>query len=222
MAQNNAMVRKGKCLNIGNCNKANSKEIVDVNIGEDFVCPDCGGDLVEVKPTTSSLGLIIGGIVLALAIVGASVYFFVIKGDDPAAFDGGEVVVVDSVDVDTDTETEAEDTTTLDQETPEEVIEEVEPVKRPVEIEKPAPTGGVVTKDLGYAVWIGKMKNGKPHDVQGTLKFKTNHIIDTRDDKGRTAGPGDQVIGTFEDGHLTNGKWYKADGNVESIILGGI
>ncbi|GAE82796.1 hypothetical protein [Bacteroides reticulotermitis] len=65
MAQNNAMVRKGKCLNIGNCNKANSKEIVDVNIGEDFVCPDCGGDLVEVKAVKSSLGLIIGGIVLA-------------------------------------------------------------------------------------------------------------------------------------------------------------
>lgn len=83
-------------------------------------------------------------------------------------------------------------------------------------------SGGVVTKDLGYAVWTGKMKNGKPHDVQGTLKFKTSHAIDSRDDKKRMAGPGDKVIGTFEDGHLTQGKWYKSDGNVESIILGGL
>lgn len=84
------------------------------------------------------------------------------------------------------------------------------------------PPGGTVTKDLGYAVWTGKMKNGKFHDVQGTLKFKTSHVIDARDEKGRVAGPGDVVIGTFEDGRLTNGKWYKKDGNIESLILGGI
>lgn len=84
------------------------------------------------------------------------------------------------------------------------------------------PPGSTVTKDLGYAVWTGKMKNGKFHDVQGTLKFKTSHVIDARDEKGRMAGPGDVVIGTFEDGRLTNGKWYKKDGNIESLILGGI
>lgn len=78
------------------------------------------------------------------------------------------------------------------------------------------------TKDLGYAIWTGKMKNGKPHDTQGTLKFKTSHVIDSRDEKGRVAGPGDTVIGTFENGHLTQGKWYKKDGNVESVILGGV
>lgn len=83
-------------------------------------------------------------------------------------------------------------------------------------------TTGVVTKDLGYAIWTGKMKNGKPHDVQGTLKFTAKHVIDSRDDSKRTASPGEKVIGTFEDGHLTQGKWYKLDGNVESIILGGL
>ena len=34
------------------------------------------------------------------------------------------------------------------------------------------------------------------------------------------AEPGDKVIGTFENGHLTQGKWYKSDGNVESLIIG--
>lgn len=215
MAQNNAMLKKGRCLNFGNCNKANTKEIVEINVGEDFVCPDCQGDLVEVKVSKPPYGLIAGGVVAVLAIaVGA--YFFLMKGDtiptEPVT--DSEITMIDSV------KTEE----CMNNTDKEEIIEpapEVEPVKSS-EADKQPTTGGIVTKDLGYAVWTGKMKNGKPHDVQGILKFKTNHIIDSRDDKERMAGPGDKVIGTFEEGHLTQGKWYKTDGNVESIILGGL
>ncbi len=81
-------------------------------------------------------------------------------------------------------------------------------------------TGSGGGKDLGYAQWTGKMKNGLPHDTQGTLKFKSRHIIDSRDPKQRVAGAGDRVIGEFENGHLVQGRWYKTDGNVESIIIG--
>lgn len=75
-------------------------------------------------------------------------------------------------------------------------------------------------KNLGYATWSGKLKNGLPHDTQGTLTFKTRHIIDSRDEKKRVADAGDKVIGEFENGHLVQGRWYKKDGNVESIIIG--
>ena len=44
-------IKRGQCINFGNCSKANSKEILEVKVGEDFICPECGGSLVEVKDT---------------------------------------------------------------------------------------------------------------------------------------------------------------------------
>lgn len=79
-------------------------------------------------------------------------------------------------------------------------------------------TDDTVTKDLGYAVYKGKMKNGKMHDNNGVLTFKQTHIIESRDVKKRMAEPSEKVIGIFEDGHLTTGTWYKNDGNKETII----
>ena len=54
-------------MNIGNCSKANAKEIIEVGIGEDFICPECGGQLVEVKKI-NVLPYIIGGVVVALVV----------------------------------------------------------------------------------------------------------------------------------------------------------
>jgi len=77
------------------------------------------------------------------------------------------------------------------------------------------------SKNLGYATFRGALKNGKPHDVNGRLVFKTSHIIDSRDLKGRVAEPGDYVIGEFSDGHLVQGIWYRNDHQVKgSIIIG--
>lgn len=77
------------------------------------------------------------------------------------------------------------------------------------------------TKNLGYATFRGALKNGKPHDINGRLVFKTSHIIDSRDPKGRVAEPGDYVIGEFSDGHLVQGIWYRYDHQVKgSIIIG--
>ena len=79
-------------------------------------------------------------------------------------------------------------------------------------------TSGIVTKDLGYAVYNGRMKNGLMNDESGVLTFKTTHIIEPRDVKKREAKAGEKVVGIFEDGHLTTGTWYKSDGNKEVII----
>ena len=76
-------------------------------------------------------------------------------------------------------------------------------------------------KDLGYAVFVGKFKNGKPNDVNGRLTFKSSHTIDSRDPKGRIAEPGDYVIGEFVDGRLVQGIWYDSKNVVKgSIIIG--
>lgn len=83
---------------------------------------------------------------------------------------------------------------------------------------QPAMSG---SKNLGYAVFKGTLKNGKPDDVNGRLIFKSSHVIDSRDPKGRVADAGDYVIGEFSEGHLVQGIWYGSDNVVKgSVIIG--
>lgn len=79
----------------------------------------------------------------------------------------------------------------------------------------PAPQQG----RLDYADWNGGWKNGQPHGT-GTMTYKEEHLIDSRDPKGRTAQPGESVTGEWSDGHLVMGRWTKSDGSKESIIIG--
>lgn len=82
---------------------------------------------------------------------------------------------------------------------------------------QPVQTATSGTKNLGYATFKGTW----PNDVNGRMIFKTSHIIDSRDPKGRMAEPGDYVIGEFSEGHLVQGIWYGADNQVKgSIIIG--
>lgn len=77
------------------------------------------------------------------------------------------------------------------------------------------------TKNLGYGTYKGNLVAGQPHGVNGRLIFKTSHLIDSRDSKGRVAEPGDYVIGEFYEGHLVQGIWYDANNQVKgSIIIG--
>lgn len=52
------------------------------------------------------------------------------------------------------------------------------------------------------------------------MRFSSNHRIDSRDPKGRIAETGDKVEGSYVNGHLSFGKWYKSDGTTETIMLG--
>lgn len=228
------MLKKGKCVNIGKpCSKALKKEIQEVD-SLNFICPECGQPLVEVvgiggnkeqkdtngpkirrnpgnephKTFLQKYGIAIGIGVGVLAIGGGT---FAFLGTDSDVSEKKESVEVEYV----PQETEPVQTPDLEPEPdPKEKAKEETPQR------SPQTQPQIVTKDLGYAVWTGKMKNGKMHDTQGTLTFKSSHIIDTRDDKQRIANAGDKVIGTFENGHLVQGRWYKNDGNTESIILG--
>ncbi|MDH6343610.1 hypothetical protein M2480_002404 [Parabacteroides sp. PFB2-12] len=84
----NSVIRKGTCMNIGNCPNANEKKIIEVGIGEDFVCPnpECGGALKEIKEKGSpAKGLLFGLLaLLVLAGGGAAVYFLLGKEVEPA------------------------------------------------------------------------------------------------------------------------------------------
>lgn len=86
-------------------------------------------------------------------------------------------------------------------------------------VETPSSIARQVTLSLGYATWEGAIKSGKP-DGRGTMRFSSSHRIDSRDPKGRIAEAGDKVEGSYVNGHLSFGKWYKSDGTTETIMLG--
>ena len=89
------------------------------------------------------------------------------------------------------------------------------PVEKHSSTPKPVTSGG--SKNFGYATFKGSW----PNDVNGRMIFKTSHIIDSRDPKGRVAEAGDYVIGEWSDGHLVQGIWYGADNQVKgSVIIG--
>lgn len=75
------------------------------------------------------------------------------------------------------------------------------------------------TLNLGYATWQGEIKNGKA-DGEGTMTFTSSHRIDTRDPSRRTAEAGDRVEGTYSNGHLVAGRWYKQSGETETLLIG--
>ena len=79
----------------------------------------------------------------------------------------------------------------------------------------PAKSSASGLKNFGYANYRGSW----PNDVNGRMEFKSTHVIDSKDPKGRIASPGDYVIGEWSDGHLVQGIWYGSDNQVKGSIL---
>ena len=80
MVTNNLTVRKGKCINFGNCKIADAKEIVEINLGDEFICsnPDCLGMLVEVRIEHKWKWLVFGGgIILVMGLITWGVFAYI-------------------------------------------------------------------------------------------------------------------------------------------------
>jgi hypothetical protein len=75
------------------------------------------------------------------------------------------------------------------------------------------------TLNLGYAVWHGPVKNGKPNG-DGVMRFNSSHRIDSRDPAGNMAEAGDYIDGTYVNGHLDQGTWHKSSGGTEYLVIG--
>ncbi len=73
--------------------------------------------------------------------------------------------------------------------------------------------------NLGYAIWRGPVKNGKPNG-DGTMTFNSSHRIDSRDPAGNIAEAGDYISGTYVNGHLDQGTWHKSSGGSEFLMIG--
>lgn len=71
--------------------------------------------------------------------------------------------------------------------------------------------------DLGYAVWKGDTKNGKPHGY-GTMTYKSDHLVDSRDPEETYAAAGDKMEGEYRNGHWEYGKLYSHGGALKAQI----
>ena len=190
-----------------------------------FKCEKCGKDLIPFGNKTSEpsgginkkLIAIIAGVVVVLAIIGGSI-FFLSGGDEDIVVP--EPVTVAPVDSDSIKAAQMEAENQRLKDSLAAVAAEVqkkEAEKKPVADSAPAPRPAGGSKNLGYATFKGSW----PNDVNGRMIFKTSHVIDSKDPKGRIAEAGDYVIGEWSDGHLVQGIWYGADNQVKgSVIIG--
>lgn len=199
-------------MNIGNCNKANTKEVIEVGLGEDFVCPECGGQLVEV-PGKGPVWPYVAGVVGA-AVVVAGIYFLpgMLSGNDeqvgPEKVDGETPVeVVDGVNPEEGTETAGAEETTVD-------YNDVPAPKTPVA----SVQDGQGTIDFGYAKYEGSISGGKANGL-GTLTYTQSRRISKRDTKDRVAAPGDYIEGSFKDNEPVTVKWYGADKKLKGAVM---
>lgn len=211
--------RYGICLN-ETCSKAKSKEVQQIAARKEFVCEECGKPLRECPPPKkgNKTPIVVVAVVLVVALIAA---FFIFSGGESKQPTEPQLATKDSdiVKVEKDTIGISE-------------VKKDEPVVEPMKEEKPKidktagkqakpATSSSNSKNLGYATFKGNLKNGQPNDVNGRLIFKTSHVIDSRDPKGRVAEAGDYVIGEFSEGHLVQGIWYGSDNTVKgSIIIG--
>ena len=221
--------RYGICLN-DNCQKCKNKEVQQVSARKDFVCEECGKPLRECPPP--KLGpnkMVIAAIAAVIVIaVGVGCFLGFSGGDTP------ESTPVDSLNVQSDSLSQSSDTVTvvrtdtikqIDTVTIEKTVEKVETpkaIKTTTTTTKTSKASGSAkgSINLGYAKFTGTVSGGKPNG-QGTMRFTSSHVIDSRDPKGRVADAGDYVIGEWVSGKLLQGRLYGSDNNVKgSIIIG--
>lgn len=221
--------RYGICLN-DNCQKCKNKEVQQVSVRKDFVCEECGKPLRECPPPKSGPNKMVIAAIAAVIVIAVGVGCFL-------GFSGGdtpESTPVDSLYLQSDSLSQSSDTVTvvrtdtikqIDTVTIEKTVEKVETpkaIKTTTTTTKTSKASGSTkgSVNLGYAKFTGTVSGGKPNG-QGTMRFTSSHVIDSRDPKGRVADAGDYVIGEWVSGKLVQGRWYGSDNNVKgSIIIG--
>lgn len=191
-----------------------------------FKCEKCGKDLIPFGNKISEPGggpnkkliAIIAGVVVLLAIIGGVIAL----GGSGEEAPKQEPVAVAPVDSDSikAAKMAAENQKLKDSLAAVEAAnakKQEAPAAKPAAPAAPKPAASGGSKNLGYATFKGSW----PNDVNGRMVFKTSHVIDSKDPKGRVAEAGDYVIGEWADGHLVQGIWYGSDNQVKgSVIIG--
>ena len=223
---------KGICRNVDGCDLAADK-VVQEKEKSDFFCDECGKPLYPIEEKKgkgqgkSKMRVLIGASVVVLAIIIGCILVFTGGSNKPGVASVDSTKVDSSAVAKTDTVTIVRTDTIkqIDTVTIEKTVEKVETpkaTKTTTTTTKTSKASGTAkgSVNLGYAKFTGTVSGGKPNG-QGTMRFTSSHVIDSRDPKGRVADAGDYVIGEWVSGKLVQGRWYGSDNNVKgSIIIG--
>lgn len=203
--------------------QVNGESQVKVDVAKEE--PSVKGSAIGVEPWWKKpvvLGIMTTGVLLAVIIISVTLLHNVPQSESDVE-KSVDTVVVDvkagaTEDSDKITDTNVIVAEKQNRATKEKNITNSIIVKSP-ERNKTEQTFSTGTLNLGYATWTGKIKNGKP-DGRGLMTFNASHRIDTRDSQKRMAEAGERIEGTYVNGHLEMGRWYKSDGTTETIMLG--
>lgn len=227
-----AKQKQYRCLNVGNCDKANSKEKFTIPEGEDLKCPECGKEMLqEVK---GGLPAWVLALVAVVVIAIAAIVFWpkggesatptdpqdveqVEEGEDEEVYDeteepeddgnGEDEVVADTVTV------VKVDTVVIDNSRVDTVVVEKE---KTVVV-----SSGLTNYNLGWGLYTGEGKNGKPHGT-GDVKVTKSYSIDLKSG-GKTidVNNGDRIIkAKFDNGKLVRGTVKFSDGTTKPFNIG--
>ena len=198
-------------MNIGNCPKyadAKPKKIIELMPGDKMECPCCHKNmLVEVKSGLDWKKIVLG--IVGIAALGCGIGYFSLSNSKTAGDD--HPLYPDSTKV---------DTTIVEQNPNGEGGGKVQH-----EGEKTDNNGNhnIVAKegelDLGYAIYDGETKDGKPHG-KGIMTYKRRTLIEARDPQKRYAEKGDYVSGKYNNGHLEMGQLHRTDGSQSFLNIG--
>ena len=214
-------LKKGICKNFDNCDLADNKEIQEVDSSE-FICAECGKELYEIqeeskKPKSKLLIIIIAAVVI---IGGVVVGIVLSKGDEQLPPVSVDIVNEDLPEEDVELST-ANEVATAETQTQQEtatagdIIINTNTSNNESTPQKSTPVSTETIKDLGWAMYDGPKKNGKPHGIGGSLKVTKSYTIDLKDGKGSTLDvqPGETIENTkFVDGVLRAGELHRKDG----------
>ena len=214
-------LKKGICKNFDNCDLADNKEIQEVDSSE-FKCSECGKELYEIqeetKKTKSKLLIII---IAAVVIIGGVVVGIVLsKGEEQLSPVSVDIVDEDLPEEDVELSTTNEVVTAETQPQQEtatggDIVININTAANESAHQESKPVTNVTIKNLGWAMYDGPMKNGKPHGIGGSLKVTKSYTIDLKDGKGSTLDvqPGETIENTkFVDGVLRAGELHRKDG----------
>jgi len=213
MANTNLTVRKGQCINFGNCPKADAKEVIEVNMGDEFICPECDGGLIEIQPKRSGFppavkwALIIAGIIVALGGGFLVVRSFVFNNTEETVNKLPDIPPVSSLNID---ETPASD-----------------PVPKNRQQENNQTGDGTTTtvsatptKTYSFGKYVGSLQNGIP-EGDGTMTYTRRVQIAKHDTQNPAhwAEAGDKFVGSWGNGDIVSGALYDRNGVIKERIL---
>lgn len=198
-------------MNIGNCPEyadAKPKKVIELMPGDKMECPCCHKNmLVEVKSGPDWKKIVLG--IVGIAALGCGIGYFSLSNskttgeDAPLHPDRSKV-----------------DTTIVEQNPNGEGGGKIQHEEGKTDNNE---NHDIVAKegelDLGYAIYDGETKDGKPHG-KGIMTYKRRTLIEARDPQKRYAEKGDYVSGKYNNGHLEMGQLHRTDGSQSFLNIG--